>query len=129
MSAPEANALPPAPVTTMTRTAGSAAKLAMISSAASHMSSEIALCRSGLLKIIQPTPSSTREIIFSLAIGTPSDDSVALQAPDLGVVVAEIAQHRRRVLALRRRMRDDVARRAAERHRLPEVRDIVEPVD
>ena len=68
MSAPEAKALPPAPVTTMTRTDGSALKSAMISSAASHMSSEIALCRSGLLKIIQPTPPSLREIIFSLGM-------------------------------------------------------------
>ena len=68
MSAPEAKALPPAPVTTMTRTDGSAPKSAMISSAASHISSEIALWRSGLLKIIQPTPPSLREIILSLCI-------------------------------------------------------------
>ena len=71
MSAPDANALPPAPEITITRTAGSAAKSAMISSAASHISSEIALWRCGLFRIIQPTPSSFLAIILSLGIGVP----------------------------------------------------------
>jgi hypothetical protein len=71
MSAPDANALPPEPVSTITRTDGSAAKPCMISSAASHISSEIALWRSGLLKIIQPTPSCVLEIILSVGIGVP----------------------------------------------------------
>src|SRR6185503_1586722 len=68
MSAPDAKALPPAPVITMTRTDLSERKSCMSSSAASHMSSEIALWRSGLLRIIQPTPFSFFESIFSLGI-------------------------------------------------------------
>ena len=63
----------------------------------------------GLLKIIQPTPPSLREIILSLCIAVSSNDSLALQALDLGVVVADLAQHLVGVLALRRRVRDDVA--------------------
>src|SRR5215207_9262240 len=124
MSAPDANALPPAPVTTITRTDGSALKSAMISSAASHMSSEMALWRSGLLKIIQPTPSALRDIIRSLGMRVSSNDVLALQPLDVGVAVAEIAQHLDGVLAGRRRMRCHLARRAAQRHRLPEVGDV-----
>src|SRR6185295_11256872 len=126
MSAPEANALPPAPVTTITRTDASALKSAIASSAASHISSEIAFSFSGLLKLIQPMPSAFFTISFSLAIAASSDDSFALQPRDAGVVEADLAQDLGGVLAERRRMRDDPARRAAERHRLAEVRHVAD---
>ena len=99
----------------------------MISSAASHISSEIALWRSGLLKIIQPTPSSFFAIILSLGIAVLLRRFRWLLQPlDLGVVVAELAQHLGGVLALRGRCGDDVARRAAQRHRLAEVGDVAD---
>ena len=68
MSAPEAKALPPAPVITITRTDLSARKSCIASMAAVHISSEIALWRSGLLRMIQPTPFSFFAISFSLGI-------------------------------------------------------------
>src|SRR6185436_13370851 len=68
MSAPEANAFPPAPVITMTRTDLSARKSSIASMAAVHISREIALWRSGLLRISQPTPFSFLAMIFSLGI-------------------------------------------------------------
>src|SRR5262245_43294816 len=68
MSAPEANALPPAPVTTITRIDLSARKSCIASIAALHISSEIALWRSTLLRVIQPTPFSFFAMIFSLRI-------------------------------------------------------------
>src|SRR6185437_16525213 len=66
MSAPDTKALPPAPVTTTTRTALSAAKSARMPCAASHISSDTALCRSGLLNVIMPTPPSLRDSILSV---------------------------------------------------------------
>src|SRR5262245_20526314 len=68
MSAPDANALPPAPVTTTTRTDLSDLKSCIASMAAVHISSEMALCRSILFRMIQPTPFSFLEINFSLGI-------------------------------------------------------------
>src|SRR5262245_33976141 len=68
MSAPEAKALPPAPVTTITRTDLSARKSCIASMAALHISSEIALWRSGLFSVIQPTPFSFFAMILSLGI-------------------------------------------------------------
>ena len=54
MSAPETKARPPAPLTTMTRIASSRSKSSMMRATASHISSETALCRAGLLKIRRP---------------------------------------------------------------------------
>src|SRR6185369_6833510 len=120
------NALPPAPVSTITRTDGSAVKSAIASSAASHISSEIAFSFSGLLKIIQPTPSAFFAISFSLAITFSSNDTFALQPRDAGIVEADLAQHLGGVLAERRRMGDDATRRAAERHGLAEIRHVAD---
>ena len=66
MSAPDTNALSPAPASTMTRTAGSASKSAMIFGIACHMSNDTALRFSGWLKIIQPMPPSLRAIILGV---------------------------------------------------------------
>jgi hypothetical protein len=49
MSAPDTNALLPAPVSTTTRNESSRAKSSMMRPVAAHMSSDIALWRSGLL--------------------------------------------------------------------------------
>src|SRR5712691_934268 len=76
MSAPETKALPPAPVTTMTRTPGSASKSSMICATACHISSETALWRAGLLKMMRPiAPSFSASIL--LVIGWSSiEDSL-----------------------------------------------------
>src|SRR3989442_983888 len=66
MSAPETKDCPPAPARTTTRISSSAAKSSRILAAACHISSETALCRSGLLKIIVPTRPSLRASILSL---------------------------------------------------------------
>src|SRR5258708_13336007 len=71
-------ALLPAPVTTRTRTSGSAANFSTISPAAVHISSDTALWRSGLLKIIQPIPPSFFAIILS--VGMPLSLSAIFQA-------------------------------------------------
>src|SRR5262245_19012390 len=68
MSAPDTNALPPAPVTTTTRTSSSPAKSSRMRLAASHISRETALWRSGLLKIMVPTRPSLRASILSVAV-------------------------------------------------------------
>jgi hypothetical protein len=47
MSAPDTNALSPAPASTITRTSGSASKAAMIFGTASHIAYDTALCFSG----------------------------------------------------------------------------------
>src|SRR5258707_13109975 len=88
MSAPETKALPPAPERTTTRIELSLAKSCRISSAASHISSEVALCRSGLLKIIDPIGPSLRESILSVAMATHS--SLKLQQPDEGLQISKI---------------------------------------
>jgi hypothetical protein len=49
MSAPETNALPPAPVSTTQRSESSRLKSSMMRPIATHISSDIALWRSGLL--------------------------------------------------------------------------------
>src|SRR4051812_2318197 len=66
MSAPDTKALPPAPVITTTRTSSSLAKSSMIRLAASHMSNETALWRSGLLKIMYPMRPALRDSILSV---------------------------------------------------------------
>src|ERR1700677_2501310 len=66
MSAPDTKALPPARVSPTTRISLSAAKPLRISVVASHISSDTALCRSGLLKVTMPTPPSLRESILSV---------------------------------------------------------------
>src|SRR5215213_3370045 len=70
MSAPDTKALPPAPLTTTTRTLLSRAKPSRIFAAASHMSSDTALRRSGLLNIRWPTAPSWRATTLSVAVMT-----------------------------------------------------------
>src|ERR1700730_1402404 len=59
ISAPETNALSPAPVSTTTRTLSSAVQASNISISPSHISTDMALRFSGWLKVIRPTPSVT----------------------------------------------------------------------
>ena len=66
MSAPDANALPPAPLITTARTERSPAKSSTATVTASHIASEIALRRSGWLKVSQPMPSALRARILSV---------------------------------------------------------------
>src|SRR5579863_4617069 len=68
MSAPETNALSPAPVNTTTRTSLSAANVSSARLAASHISSDTALSRSGLLKVTMPTPASLRASSLSVCV-------------------------------------------------------------
>src|SRR5437899_6735053 len=105
MSAPETKARPPAPLTTMTRTASSRSKSSMIRVTASHISSETALWRAGLLKIRRPIGPSFSAIILLVMgwssmvlapsyFGAPaSDDFACAQIGDRGIVVTEVAQH------------------------------------
>src|SRR6266446_4218985 len=69
MSAPETKALPPAPLTTITRTASSSSKSSMIWVTACHISSDTALWRAGLLKIRRPIGPSFSAIILLVASG------------------------------------------------------------
>ena len=59
MSAPDTNALSPAPVITATRTAGSPSQPSRMVARPSHMATDMALRRSGWLKVSSPTPSDT----------------------------------------------------------------------
>src|SRR5215467_7343087 len=65
MSAPETKALPPAPLTTTTRIAGSSAYWLSNACTRSHMSRDTALCLLGLLKMTWPTGPSPRPMTFS----------------------------------------------------------------
>ena len=58
ISAPETNALSPAPVSTTTRTASSAANASRISTSPCHISIDMALRFSGWLNVTSPTPPS-----------------------------------------------------------------------
>src|ERR1043165_4038727 len=102
MSAPETNALPPAPETTMTRIAGSRAKSSMMLSAPSHISSETALWRAGLLNTIRPMAPSLVISILSVSIENSvldygmragSDRAALSQFFDGGRIVAKLAQY------------------------------------
>src|SRR6516165_2530733 len=108
MSAPETKARPPAPLTTITRTASSRSKSSMIWVTACHMSSDTALWRAGLLKIRRPIGPSFSAIILlvmgwsSMALRAPdywSDDIAGAQIGDCGVIVAEFVQYLVGVLA------------------------------
>src|SRR5688572_1193038 len=68
MSAPETNALSPAPDRTITRIALSAAKSSSTCAAASDISGETALRFSGLLKISEPTAPFFFDRILSLVV-------------------------------------------------------------
>src|SRR2546426_10823636 len=65
-SAPATKALPPAPDSTITRTSGSASKRSTASPMPCHISSEIALSLSGLLKTMCATAPSRRVRILSV---------------------------------------------------------------
>src|SRR5947207_12215380 len=102
MSAPETNALPPAPETAMTRIAGSRAKSSMMASAPSHISSETALWRAGLLNTIRPMAPSLVISILSVIIEDSvldyemragSDRAALSEFFDGGRIVAKLAQY------------------------------------
>ena len=67
-SAPATNALPPAPESTITRTSGSASNRSTASPMPCHISSEIALSLSGLLKTMWATAPSRRVRILSVIV-------------------------------------------------------------
>src|SRR5437660_4135434 len=123
MSAPEMNALPPAPVTTTTRTSSSRAKSSRMRVAASHMSSDTALWRSGLLKITVPTLPSRRASTLSLRIVSfilispaPRSYRIGLaQRGDLARLEPELLEHRIGVLAEVGGRRHELARRPRQR--------------
>src|SRR3984893_2450590 len=125
MSAPETKALPPAPDITTTRIAGSRAKSSMMVSALSHISSETALWRAGLLNTMRPKAPSLVISILSVIIEDSvfdacarSDGAALFQSLDGGRVVAELAQDLVGMLARGRRLHDEMARRPAQLHRL-----------
>src|SRR5262249_24781962 len=137
-SAPDTNALPPAPESTTTRMASSRPNASRILGTACHMSTETALCRAGLLKVIQPTAPSLRAIMRSVPVSM--GFSVGVQAAKLAVlhdlappqagnhlvVVAERTQHLVGMLAALGRRIAGVARRAGELDRLVDDLDIAE---
>src|SRR5690606_13836167 len=127
MSAPETNALPPAPESTTTRTSSSAANASSVRSTACHISSDTALRFSGLLKTTWPTPSSRRLMILSVmsvlrwlstAGGRRSDHFGRAQLGDPPVAIAELVQNLVGVLAHQRRRHADARRRPAHDDRL-----------
>src|SRR5262245_19954021 len=138
MSAPDTNALPPAPESTTTRTASSRPNASRILGTACHMSTETALWRAGLLNVIQPTAPSLRAIMRSVpvsmvfSIGVPAaklavlHDLAPAQAGNRLVVVAERTQHLVGVLAALGRRIADVARRTGKLDRLVDDLDIAE---
>src|SRR6266702_437763 len=76
MSAPETNALSPAPTRITTRTSGLSRRSVSASPSPSHISSYMALRLAGLLKVMTPMPSVIAERIlpsardFSLALSS-----------------------------------------------------------
>src|SRR5262245_23857110 len=129
MSAPEMNALPPAPASTTTRMASSRWNSSRISGTAFHMSNETALWRAGLLNSIQPTAPSLRAIIRSVLVfmrPLRSYDFLFAQRGDRRGVVTHFAEHRVGVLALVGRGIADAARRARQFDRLVHHLDIAE---
>src|SRR5215510_14225225 len=124
MSAPDTKALPPAPVTTTTRTSLSRANFSRMAVAASHMSSDTALRRSGLLKVSVPTPPSLCASTLSVSLIVPvlvcaaSERVGAAQRRDLFRLESELPQNRVGVLAEIGRRRRQPARRARQPHGL-----------
>src|SRR3954466_11052708 len=120
MSAPDMKARPPAPASTITRIASSREKSSMISGTASHISTDTALCRAGLLKIIQPTAPSLRAIMRSVlttsCIG--SHHLARAKIRDRRGIIAKLAQHFIRMLAGIGRRALHAAARARELDRL-----------
>src|SRR5215471_10880933 len=103
ISAPDINALPPAPASTTTRIASSRSNSSRISGTAFHMSNETALWRAGLLNSIHPTAPSLRAIIRSVLVfmvGLRSYDFLFAQIGDRCGVVTQLSQHVVGVLAL-----------------------------
>src|SRR5262245_2810941 len=100
MSAPDTNALPPAPVTTTTRTSSSLAKSSRMRVPACHISSDTALWRAGLLKVMVPTRPSLRANILSvLGMGSPPGlavraalDRHSFDAPGEGLAIRLLRQ-------------------------------------
>src|SRR5690348_17048256 len=96
---------------------------------ACHMSSDSALRRSGLLKIIQPMAPSFSAIIRSVGDiidGSSSDHFLGAQLGDRLLVIAMLAQHRVGMLAALRRRRADLRGRAAQTDGLPHHLDAAE---
>ena len=107
ISAPETNALCPAPVSTTTRTASPSAQASSTSRSPSHISTDMALRFSGWLKVMRPTPSSTSASSFPPARCIRSRPLRA-HLGDLGSRVADPGQH---LVG----MRADIRRRHAHR--------------
>src|ERR1700677_1654324 len=102
MSAPETNALLPAPVRITTRTELSSANSSRISPKPTHISTHMALRFSGWLKVTSPIPSSFAASILPpaystevppLTIASISDRSLLAHVRDLGVRVTDRVQH------------------------------------
>src|SRR5690348_6516383 len=106
MSAPETNALSPAPVTTTTRMAGSFSNSSRMTGIASHMSVEVALCFCGLLKTSRPTGPFFSAIMLGVGLKlvmSRSSDDAALAEPGDGIgVVPDALQYVLGMLALLR---------------------------
>jgi len=66
----------------ITRTSGSSVNACRTSGIDCHISSETALCRAGLLKIIQPTGPSLRATSFSVSVGTVAAPTFMMWTPD-----------------------------------------------
>src|SRR6202140_3228690 len=124
MSAPDTKALPPAPVSTTTRISLSAAKLSRMRLVASHIGSDTALSRSGLLKVTKPTPPSLRESILSVWVmifpfaGRGSHRFRLVQRGNVAHAEPEFFKYRVGVLAQLRRPRHQPRRRARQRNAL-----------
>src|SRR6267142_6862694 len=85
MSAPETNALSPAPTRITTRTSGSSRNSTRARPSPCHMSSDMALRFAGLLKVMTPTPSVTLCRILPSAW----DLSVVLATFSIGAAFAD----------------------------------------
>src|SRR6185503_5021513 len=98
MSPPETNDLVPAPESTITRIALSARKSSITSAAAIDISSENALCFSGLLKIRWPTgPSFFERTLLSVRVSVVIfvellNNALGPQLRELRIRVADAAQ-------------------------------------
>src|SRR5215469_15988712 len=96
MSAPDANALSPAPVTTSTRTSGSASSAASTRGSAARISPERALRLAGLLKVTSAialaTSTSSLSVPVSPVPGT-SDHPFSAELVNRVARVAQLIKH------------------------------------
>src|SRR6266403_1198599 len=85
ISAPETNALSPAPTRTTTRTSGSSRNSISACPSPCHMSSDMALRFSGLLKVMTPTPS----VMLCRILPSAWDFSVLLGTSSIGAAFGD----------------------------------------